>query len=77
MAQNPQAQKSKWGVGAFFQQAVAGVESRLDNILLDEEERQKASSAVSGENRDAGSPVTRSPAGCTDSMLNIVPIRSD
>ncbi|OQE37862.1 hypothetical protein PENCOP_c009G06023 [Penicillium coprophilum] len=40
MAQNPQTQKQKWGVGSFFQQAVAGVESRLDHILMDEDGNQ-------------------------------------
>ncbi|KAJ5794105.1 M protein repeat protein [Penicillium paradoxum] len=40
MAQNSQTQKPKWGMGSFFQQAVAGVESRLDHILMDEENNQ-------------------------------------
>lgn len=31
----------KWKVGSFFQQAVAGVESKLDLILADEEQRQQ------------------------------------
>lgn len=29
--------KSKWGVGSFLSQAVAGVEARLDNILAEED----------------------------------------
>ncbi|RAK78242.1 M protein repeat protein [Aspergillus fijiensis CBS 313.89] len=37
MAQNPQSNKPKWKVGSFLQQAVAGVESRLDQILAEEE----------------------------------------
>ncbi|KAJ5777327.1 hypothetical protein N7520_000573 [Penicillium odoratum] len=62
-SQNPS--KTKWGVGSFFQQAVAGVESRLDHILLDEEERQKnaAANAKSQENETKNTPLTRSPAG--------------
>ncbi|KAJ5637492.1 hypothetical protein N7490_007371 [Penicillium lividum] len=62
-SQNPS--KPKWGVGSFFQQAVAGVESRLDHILLDEEERQKnaAANAKSQENETKNTPLTRSPAG--------------
>ncbi|KAJ5898210.1 hypothetical protein N7504_008498 [Penicillium tannophilum] len=62
-SQNPS--KPKWGVGSFFQQAVAGVESRLDHILLDEEERQKnaAANAKPQENETKNTPLTRSPAG--------------
>ncbi|KAJ6102921.1 M protein repeat protein [Penicillium sp. IBT 16267x] len=55
--------KPKWGVGSFFQQAVAGVESRLDHILLDEEERQKNAAAKPQENETKHTPLTRSPAG--------------
>ncbi|KAJ5107423.1 hypothetical protein N7456_004098 [Penicillium angulare] len=68
MAQNPQnPSKPKWGVGSLFQQAVAGVESRLDHILLDEEERQKNGGANANakpqENETKNTPITRSPAG--------------
>lgn len=76
MAQNQQTHKSKWGVGAFFQQAVAGVESRLDNILLDDEERQKASGVKPVDNGTTGASVNRSPAGCMIYMLNIGYMRS-
>ncbi|PLB37457.1 M protein repeat protein [Aspergillus candidus] len=38
MAQTPQ---QKWKVGSFFQQAVAGVESKLDLILAEEEDRKQ------------------------------------
>ncbi|KAJ5677881.1 uncharacterized protein N7477_003514 [Penicillium maclennaniae] len=62
MAQNSQTQKAKWGVGNFFQQAVAGVESRLDNILLDDEERKKAANAKPAEAKSTEAPVTKSPA---------------
>ncbi|KAJ5160328.1 uncharacterized protein N7482_007332 [Penicillium canariense] len=63
MAQNPQTSKPKWGMGNFFQQAVAGVESRLDNILMDQEEAQKASNAKLKEAESPGPPISRSPAG--------------
>lgn len=36
----PAKQSSRWG--SFLQQAVAGVESRLDNILTDADESGKA-----------------------------------
>lgn len=64
MAQNSQAPKSKWGVGSFFQQAVAGVESRLDNILMDQEDAQKAANAKSKDAESTAPPISRSPAGC-------------
>lgn len=44
MSQNPQGSKSKWKVGSFLQQAVAGVESKLD-LILAEEEGQKQQQA--------------------------------
>lgn len=78
MAQDSQAQsKPKWGVGSFFQQAVAGVESRLDNILLDEEERQKNAAANVKPEAEAkieakNTPLTRSPAGCTETRSNCI-----
>ena len=37
-SQSPQSSKPKWAVGSFLQQAVAGVESRLDHILADPED---------------------------------------
>lgn len=64
MAQNSQGSKSKWGVGSLFQQAVAGVESRLDNILMDQEDAQKAANAKSKDTESTVSPISRSPAGC-------------
>jgi hypothetical protein len=64
MAQNSQAPKSKWGVGNFFQQAVAGVESRLDNILMDQEDAQTASNTKPKEAESTAPPISRSPAGC-------------
>ncbi|PYH92194.1 hypothetical protein BO71DRAFT_357882 [Aspergillus ellipticus CBS 707.79] len=41
MSQNPQGSKPKWKVGSFLQQAVAGVESRLDLILAEEEDQKQ------------------------------------
>jgi len=41
MAQNSQGPKPKWKVGSFLQQAVAGVESKLDLILAEEEEQKQ------------------------------------
>jgi hypothetical protein len=46
----PAKQSSRWG--SFLQQAVAGVESRLDNILTDAEEGGKV-----------GKPPTTTPEG--------------
>ncbi|KAG0155300.1 hypothetical protein PDIDSM_875 [Penicillium digitatum] len=61
MAQNSQTQKSKWGVGSFFQQAVAGVESRLDHILMDEEGNQTGSIAKPTENQEREASSTKAP----------------
>ncbi|KAJ5950984.1 uncharacterized protein N7479_009397 [Penicillium vulpinum] len=60
MTQNSQTQKSKWGVGSFFQQAVAGVESRLDHILMDDEGNQ-TSVAKSTETQGGEAPPTKVP----------------
>jgi hypothetical protein len=76
MAQNSQSQKPKWGMGNFFQQAVAGVESRLDNILLDEEERKKAANAKPAEAASTDAPITRSPTGCMSPVSNICYLRN-
>ncbi|KAJ5490071.1 hypothetical protein N7453_010896 [Penicillium expansum] len=61
MAQNSQTQKPKWGVGSFFQQAVAGVESRLDHILMDEEVNQTSSVAKPTETQGGEAPPTKAP----------------
>ena len=52
---NSQTPKSKWGVGSFFQQAVAGVESRLDTILAEED-------ATAGKTASAKGPQAEQPA---------------
>lgn len=71
MAQNSQAQKPKWGVGSFFQQAVAGVESRLDLILMDEEGNQTNSTAKPTEIQGGDAPLTKAPASCMKSSVNV------
>lgn len=43
MTSNAQQTKSRWGVGALLQQAVSGVESRLDTILANDDEQSKSS----------------------------------
>ncbi|KAJ5185479.1 hypothetical protein N7491_006655 [Penicillium cf. griseofulvum] len=59
MAQNSQAPKQKWGVGSFFQQAVAGVESRLDHILMDEDGNQTGSNAKPTVTQGGEAPPTK------------------
>ncbi|PKX94300.1 M protein repeat protein [Aspergillus novofumigatus IBT 16806] len=57
MAQNTQGSKSKWKVGSFLQQAVAGVESRLDMILAEEEDQKpltRSTSVKSKQNESLG-----------------------
>ncbi|KGO66721.1 hypothetical protein PITC_056140 [Penicillium italicum] len=61
MAQNSQTQKPKWGVGSFFQQAVAGVESRLDHILMDEEGNQASNIAKPTETQGEEAQPTKAP----------------
>ncbi|EAW07767.1 M protein repeat protein [Aspergillus clavatus NRRL 1] len=56
MAQNS-GPKSKWKVGSFLQQAVAGVESRLDMILAEEENQKPLSRTPSVKSKQNESPV--------------------
>ncbi|KAF7172239.1 hypothetical protein CNMCM5623_004453 [Aspergillus felis] len=61
MAQNTQGSKSKWKVGSFLQQAVAGVESRLDMILAEEEDQKpltRSTSVKSKQNESLGHQAT-------------------
>ncbi|KAF4160272.1 hypothetical protein CNMCM6936_004013 [Aspergillus lentulus] len=61
MAQNTQGSKSKWKVGSFLQQAVAGVESRLDMILAEEEDQKpltRSTSVKSKQNESLGQQAT-------------------
>lgn len=57
------SKKSKWGVSSFLQQAVSGVESRLDVILANEDDlppkkiTQKPSQADERSSPSAASPV--------------------
>lgn len=54
----PQKQGSKWG--SFLQQAVAGVESRLDNLLADGIEEPAPTP------KKATAPVTPTPAPASE-----------
>lgn len=71
MAQNSQTQKQKWGVGSFFQQAVAGVESRLDHILMDEEGNQTGSTAKPTETQGGEAPPAKAPVACMKSTTRL------
>ncbi|KAJ5767110.1 uncharacterized protein N7511_004726 [Penicillium nucicola] len=62
MSQNSQPSNKKWGVGSFFQQAVAGVESRLDHILMEEEASQNNSTAKPSDAQSAEAPISKIPA---------------
>jgi hypothetical protein len=52
----------RWKVGSFLQQAVAGVESKLDLILADEEQRQQLGSKPNSQTKEQ-----------TGSMLSSIP----
>ncbi|KAL4893979.1 TATA element modulatory factor 1 TATA binding-domain-containing protein [Aspergillus ambiguus] len=60
MAQTPQGSKPKWKVGSFLQQAVAGVESRLDLILAEEEDRSQLPSRPASANASQTGNLSRS-----------------
>lgn len=67
-AQNPQPQqgpKQKWKVGSFLQQAVAGVESKLDLILAEEEQQQQLQQLQQMQSRNAATKAKQadSPGG--------------
>jgi hypothetical protein len=68
MAQESKTQKQKWGMGSFLQQAVAGVESRLDHILMDEEGNQTSATAKPIENEIGEASPAKAPAACTSFM---------
>ncbi|KAK9853196.1 hypothetical protein MYU51_006973 [Penicillium brevicompactum] len=61
MAQESSTQKPKWGMGSFFQQAVAGVESRLDHILMDENGNQTNSNGKPVDTQTGETPAAKSP----------------
>lgn len=68
MAQNSQQTKPKWGVGSFLQQAVAGVESRLDQILAEEDMQKQGAAknkAMGDVTSQAGNSAQRTAASCT------------
>ncbi|KAL5356984.1 TATA element modulatory factor 1 TATA binding-domain-containing protein [Aspergillus floccosus] len=60
MAQNTQGSKPKWKVGSFLQQAVAGVESRLDLILSEEDDRTQLPSRPASANTTQTGNLSRS-----------------
>jgi len=72
-APTKQAASSRWG--SFLQQAVAGVESRLDNILAEGDEAGSAASANSKTNAAAaggktgGGALTPGGVGKSDSGM--------
>jgi hypothetical protein len=76
MAQNSQAPKQKWGVGSFFQQAVAGVESRLDHILMDEDGNQTGSNAKPTGTQGGEAPPTKAAIACMKSTTHVSPVRT-
>lgn len=66
MDQNQNSPKPKWGMGSFFQQAVAGMESRLDNFLGEGEEAPPQNvPAKAARPRQTGSSPARSSTGST------------
>ena len=64
MSQSPQSGKPKWAVGSFLQQAVAGVESRLDHILADPEDLGEKPASPAKVKTDEGLAAT----DCTFSL---------
>ncbi|KAB8068185.1 TATA element modulatory factor 1 TATA binding-domain-containing protein [Aspergillus leporis] len=50
----------RWKVGSFLQQAVAGVESKLDLILADEEQRQQLGSKPNSQTKEQTGSLSRS-----------------
>lgn len=69
MSQNQQPSKSRWGVGAFLQQAVAGVESGLDRILAEEDDlplkpTHVKTKSVDGIGNQAGTSAQKLAASC-------------
>lgn len=57
----PGKQGSKWG--SYFQQAVAGVESRLDNLLADGIEGEQAHAPSKPATLAPTTPTTKSQGG--------------
>jgi hypothetical protein len=60
----PAKQSSGWG--GFLQQAVLSVESRLDNILADEEQPSAKPTTASGAQEPAGRGSVHSPLMTAD-----------
>lgn len=67
-------QGKKWGVGSFLQQAVSGVESRLDVILANEEDAPPGSKVVKdGDTTSQPNPNTAA-AKQTAAGMEILPV---
>ncbi|CZR61118.1 related to transcription factor TMF [Phialocephala subalpina] len=64
----PGKQGSKWG--SYFQQAVAGVESRLDNLLADGIEGEQAPATSKPATLAPGTPATKSQAPSRTASTN-------
>lgn len=63
MTSNAQPTKSRWGVGALLQQAVSGVESRLDTILANDDESPKTSGPKADDAATKSTLTAAKPAG--------------
>ncbi|KAL1966466.1 hypothetical protein VTN77DRAFT_4388 [Rasamsonia byssochlamydoides] len=70
MSSNAQPTKSKWGVTAFLQQAVSGVESRLDVILANDEDLPPKKPPPKGSQTDERGAAAKSAAGVSRSSSN-------
>ncbi|KUL91392.1 hypothetical protein ZTR_01733 [Talaromyces verruculosus] len=70
MTSNAQPTKSRWGVGALLQQAVSGVESRLDTILANDDEPPKTSGQKADDAATKSTLTTAKPAGVTRTSSN-------
>lgn len=63
MTSNAQPTKSRWGVGALLQQAVSGVESRLDTILANDDEPAKTPGQKTDDAATKSTLTAAKPAG--------------
>lgn len=62
MPSNAPQGKTKWGVGSFFQQAVSGVESRLDVILANEDDAPSSNKVAKDEDTASQGHLTTAAA---------------
>jgi hypothetical protein len=63
MSSNAAPTKPRWAVGAFLQSAVSGVESRLDNILANDEEALRKPGLKGDERASLSTTATAKAAG--------------